>query len=312
MTAHAVALQESERASLVERAVEAGERQGSRDDLGDLYTFLTRYYCYVPIEEMRSREPVDLAGAALSHRQMAATRPQGRANVRTFTPTVEQHGWSTGHTVIEIVTDDMPFLVDSVISELNRLDCGIHLIVHPQMVVRRTVTGELVEILDMGPGAWAGGDHSHDSVIESWMHVEIDRQTLPARQEEISRELRRVLEDVRVAVEDWPLMMARITELVAELAASPPAGIDAKEVAEARRLLSWLAEGNFTFLGYREYLLTTAAELDGHEGGDGGDGGSCPCVEGQPSVAIEGDRRAGLRIPARTFPDDHEGVVLGG
>jgi len=273
MTAHAVALQESERASLVERAVEAGERQGSRDDLGDLRTFLTRYYCYVPIEEMRSRGPVDLAGAALSHRQMAATRPQGRANVRTFTPTVEQHGWSTGHTVIEIVTDDMPFLVDSVISELNRLDCGIHLIVHPQMVVRRTVTGELVEILDMGPGAWAGGDHSHDSVIESWMHVEIDRQTLPARQEEISRELRRVLEDVRVAVEDWPLMMARITELVAELAASPPAGIDAKEVAEARRLLSWLAEGNFTFLGYREYRLTTAAELDGHEGHEGGDDG---------------------------------------
>ncbi|MFN8079530.1 MAG: NAD-glutamate dehydrogenase [Kineosporiaceae bacterium] len=263
MTAHAVALQENERASIIERSVEAAERQGARESQHDLVTFLTRYYRYMPVEEMRSREPVDLAGAALSHRQAAATRPQGTAIVRTFTPTVEQHGWSAGHTVIEIITDDMPFLVDSVISELNRLGCGIHLIVHPQLVVRRTVTGELLEVLDLGPGDWHGGDHPHDSLVESWTHVEIDRQTLPSRQEEITRELRRVLEDVRVAVEDWPMMMTRVSEIISDLAVNPPVGIDQKEVAEARTLLAWLAEGNFTFLGYREYRLA-----DAHEGQD--------------------------------------------
>ncbi|MFZ0159184.1 MAG: NAD-glutamate dehydrogenase [Kineosporiaceae bacterium] len=256
MTAQADQMLEDERASLVARAAEAGERQGSREDQLELERFLARYYRHMPVEEMRAREAVDLAGAALSHRQIAAARPQGTANVRTFTPTVEHHAWSTGHTVIEIVTDDMPFLVDSVISELNRLGCGIHLIVHPLMVVRRSVTGELHEVMDLGVGAWRGGDHPHDSLVESWIHVEIDRQTLPSRLQEIAQGISRVLDDVRVAVEDWPLMSARVKEIITELETAPPPGIDPEEVAEARRLLTWMAEANFTFLGYREYRLT--------------------------------------------------------
>ncbi len=253
MTAQITIIQDSERISILDRAVEVGERQGSREPREELRAFLKRYYRYMPVEEMRLREPVDLAGAALSHRQLAGDRPQGKALVRTFTPSVEQHGWSTGHTVIEIVTDDMPFLVDSVISELNRQECGIHLMVHPQLVVRRKVTGELLEIVDIGPSRWRDSEHAHDSMVESWMHVEVDRQTSAARLEELGAAILRVLEDVRVAVEDWPLMMSRVTEIVAELAATPPTGVDPKEVAEARRLLAWLAEGNFTFLGYREY-----------------------------------------------------------
>ncbi len=262
MTAQADRMLEDERASIVVRAAEAGERQGSREELLELQHFLTRYYRHMPVEEMRARDSVDLAGAALSHRQIAATRPQGTANVRTFTPTVEQHAWSTGHTVIEIVTDDMPFLVDSVISELNRLGCGIHLIVHPLMVVRRAVTGELHEVMDLGVVAWRTGEHPHDSLVESWIHVEIDRQTVPARLQEITAGVSRVLEDVRVAVEDWPMMQARVAEIGQQILDTPPVGIDHKEVAEARRLLGWLAEGNFTFLGYREYRL---AEQDGQE-----------------------------------------------
>ncbi|MBL8929610.1 MAG: NAD-glutamate dehydrogenase [Kineosporiaceae bacterium] len=291
MTAHAVALQENERASIIDRAVEAADRQGARDGVPDLHTYLTRYFRFMPVEAMRAREPVDLAGAALSHRMAAAARAQGTAIVRSFTPTVEQHGWSTGHTVIEIITDDMPFLVDSVISELNRLECGIHLIVHPQLVVRRTVTGELVEVLDSGPSEWHSGDSPHDSLVESWMHVEIDRQTHPARLEEISHELRRVLEDVRVAVEDWPLMMARVTEIMTELTTAPPVGIDPREVAEARTLLGWLAEGNFTFLGYREYHLSSATgPADDGQGADGqAADGNDGAAEGQGTEGHDAD-----------------------
>src|SRR3954447_13920338 len=79
---------ESERDEIVDRAAEAGERSGHRHER--LRSFLQRYYRHVPIEDLAEREPLDLAGAALSHRQLATHRPQGTANVRVFTPTVDE------------------------------------------------------------------------------------------------------------------------------------------------------------------------------------------------------------------------------
>ncbi len=260
MRLHVSQLHETDRAEIIDRAADAGERQGSRDP--SLRAFLGRYYRHMALEELRERDPVDLAGAAMSHRQFATSRPQGTANVRVFTPTVEEHAWATGHTVIEIVTDDMPFLVDSVNSELARLDHQVHLVVHPQVVVRRTVTGDLLDLLDVSAHEWSTAEHARDSLVESWMHVEIDRETDPARLGLIAAGLRRVLDDVRVAVEDWPKMTERMTAFAQELAVAPPAGIDPAEVTRTRELLEWLAGGHFTFLGYREYRL---AVRDGHD-----------------------------------------------
>ena len=92
-------------------------------------------------------------------------RAPGEAKVRVCNPQFEQHGWQSAHTVVEIVSDDMLFLVDSVSMELARHGHGIHLLVHPIINVRRDDDGELVEV------APAGGDQ----LAESVMHVEIDR-----------------------------------------------------------------------------------------------------------------------------------------
>ncbi|NEE31645.1 NAD-glutamate dehydrogenase, partial [Streptomyces sp. SID7982] len=88
---------------------------------------------------------------------------------------------------VEVVTDDMPFLVDSVTNELSRQDRGIHLVIHPQVTVRRDVAGKLIEVLSGGPGTpkaegrkKSEGEQSelpHDALVESWIHVEIDRET---------------------------------------------------------------------------------------------------------------------------------------
>src|SRR5918911_3396779 len=245
--------QESERADIIDRAVEAAGRAGQREE--GVGPFLARYYKHVALEDLTERDPIDLAGAALSHRQLAVNRPQGAANVRVFTPTVDEYGWTSGHTVLEIVTDDMPFLVDSVTTELSRQDRGIHLLVHPQMVVRRDVTGRLLEVLDMSAGNWSRSDHPRDSLVESWIHVEIDRETDRSRLDAVQQGVLSVLDDVRVAVEDWPKMKQRARDIAAELAAAPPRGLPADEVEEGRELLGWLAEDHFTFLGYREYRL---------------------------------------------------------
>ena len=244
---------ESQRREILEHAAEAAERAGHRHE--ELQAFLARYYRHVPIEDLAERHPLDLAGAALAHRQLALHRPRGTANVRVFTPTVDEYGWASGHTVVEIVTDDMPFLVDSVTAELARQERSIHLLVHPQVVVRRDVVGTLLEVLTVSPTDWAKGGYPRDSVVESWIHVETDRETDEARRDELRDGIRSVLEDVRVAVEDWPKMRQRAVEIGAALEASPPAGVPTAEVEEARALLGWLVDDHFTFLGYRDYRL---------------------------------------------------------
>src|SRR5919108_43358 len=82
-----------------------------------------------------------------------------------------QHGWQSGHTVVELVCDDMPFLVDSTTMELSGHGTGIHLLIHPVVRVRRDADGELVAVLP--PDA----PEEEGTRTESFMHVEIDRQS---------------------------------------------------------------------------------------------------------------------------------------
>ncbi len=211
------------------------------------------YYRHVAAEDIVGRDPVDILGAAASHLQLAAHRPTGRAAVRVLTATVEEQGWASGHTVVEVITDDMPFLVDSIMAELSRQDRAIHLVVHPQVLVRRDLRGELLEVLDDDAGAPGPADAS----LEAWVHVEIDRETELEDVEQITAQLRRVLSDVREAVEDWAKMRNRALDLAGELEAQPPTARSADDVAEGVALLRWLAADHFTFLGARSYELLT-------------------------------------------------------
>ncbi|MCX5261597.1 NAD-glutamate dehydrogenase [Streptomyces canus] len=258
------------KAELLERAARVAENSpagvhlptGSTDedtprtpdtpDSETVLAFLQRYYLHTAPEDLTDRDPVDIYGAALSHFRLGETRPQGTANVRVHTPTVEENGWTCTHTVVEVVTDDMPFLVDSVTNELTRQGRGIHVVIHPQVVVRRDLTGKLIEVLTLPPV----GDLPHDAHTESWIHVEIDRETDRGDLKQITADLLRVLSDVRESVEDWEKMRDAALRMADELPAEPVAtDLRDMEIDEARELLRWLAADHFTFLGFREYQL---------------------------------------------------------
>ncbi|MCZ4102411.1 NAD-glutamate dehydrogenase [Streptomyces sp. So13.3] len=254
------------RAARVAENSPAGGHPGQGLDAEALTAFLQRYYLHSAPEDLLDRDPVDVFGAALSHHRLAEVRPQGTANVRVHTPTVEENGWACSHTVVEVVTDDMPFLVDSVTNALSQADRAIHVVVHPQIVVRRDVTGKLLEIIGNGCSLHDnGGDPDnlpHDALTESWIHVEIDRETDREDLKQITAELRGALSDVRESVEDWTKMREATLRIAEELAATPPP-LPEQEVGEAWELMKWLADDHFTFLGYREYELTTDAGPDG-------------------------------------------------
>lgn len=254
------------RAARVAENSPAGGPPGQGLDAEALLAFLQRYYLHTAPEDLLDRDPVDVFGAALSHYRLAELRPQGTANVRVHTPSVEENGWTCSHTVVEVVTDDMPFLVDSVTNALSQANRAIHVVVHPQIVVRRDVTGKLLEIIDSACGVHdnsvASADLPHDALTESWIHVEIDRETDRDDLKEITAELRGALSDVRESVEDWTKMREATLRIAEELKATPPP-LPEQEVGEAWELMRWLADDHFTFLGYREYELITAAGPDG-------------------------------------------------
>ncbi|MEZ0075017.1 NAD-glutamate dehydrogenase [Planotetraspora sp. GP83] len=225
-----------------------GAHQGDGEDV---LAFLRQYYNHVAPEDLAERNPVDVFGPALAHRHLAEHRPQGRAVVRVFTPTLDEYGWDPGHSVVQIVTDDMPFLLDTVTTELDRHELGTHLIVHPQMWVRRDMTGAL-----LGRGK---DDMTGQTLHESWMHIEIDRQSDSAVLKQLESDLQRVLLDARCAVEDFAKMRALAVQTSEDLAVNPPP-LDPAGVEDSLELLRWLADGHFTFLGYREYRLEQTEE----------------------------------------------------
>ncbi|HEY3688415.1 MAG TPA: NAD-glutamate dehydrogenase [Streptosporangiaceae bacterium] len=242
---------------LLRRAAEvcahtSGSRGGGPEQTA---SFLRLYYRRVDAEDLRGRDPVNVYGPALSHRQLGEERPEGRALVRVYTPTVDEYGWDPGHTMVEIVTDDMPYLVDSVTMEIERHDIDVHWVVHPQIGVTRDITGTLQST---GEPFEKPGAQEHN---ESWMHFEIDRQTDPAVLRQLEGDLQRILGDVRSADEDT----AKMTQIARDISgrlADKGAPVTEGEVADGVELLRWLADGNFVFVGYREYNLETSDDGD--------------------------------------------------
>ncbi|MDQ3479816.1 MAG: NAD-glutamate dehydrogenase, partial [Actinomycetota bacterium] len=232
---------------------------GAAVDRRNVCDLLNLYYHHVAPEDILGRSAIDVYGAAINHYRLAKARPQGTAAVRVFTPSIDDNEWAAeGHSVIEIVTDDMPFLVDSVTMALSADDRSIYAVIHPQLLVRRDVTGQLHELCD---GDSVGADLESDLLRESWMHIEIDRETDPGELERIEQTLLRGLRDVREAVEDWARMREQAREIVRDLESQPPP-LPIAEVTEGRALLDWLADDHFTFLGYREYQLQTVEGED--------------------------------------------------
>ncbi|MBL6277431.1 NAD-glutamate dehydrogenase [Micromonospora fiedleri] len=224
----------------------------------DAATLVGRFWRFAPDEELIGFTAEEMLEAARDHRELAEQRVPGELKLRIHSPDAEQH-----HSVIEIVTDDMPFLVDSVTALLNSHHLDVHLLVHPLVVVRREPLGRLIEVAaDVEPDDAIAGD-----LVESWMHIEIDPVRDPAERDKLRRELQRVLTDVREAVEDWPKMRQQALSLADDLAAArtsdnrPP--VPEKDITDSVELLRWLAHDHFTFLGYREYRLVSDSDKGG-------------------------------------------------
>ncbi|HEY8509721.1 MAG TPA: NAD-glutamate dehydrogenase [Steroidobacteraceae bacterium] len=241
------------RLALIERIAGSVRRKSGNIPLDVERRFLRAYFRRVGEEDLAQRSPESLAKAALAHLQMGARpRTPGQALVRVFNPDPERDGFESSHTVVMVVTDDMPFLVDSLHIVFNRAEAAVHLIVHPVLAVQRDSRGRL---RDVAPSEVNG------AAAESWQLYEIDRIVEPERLETLQKQIESTLSDVRAAVEDWMPMRKRVLAITSELQRNPPP-IPAEEIDEARALLEWMEEQHFVFLGYRYYHLQRGSSTD--------------------------------------------------
>ena len=266
--------------------------------------FVRHFYAHVPPDDVVQRSADDLYGAALSLWEFAQQRPAGTAKVRVFNPQPGEHGWASPRTIVEIVNDDMPFLVDSVTAALNALDLDVHLVIHPifHIGATRRAGSTLLGADEGAPGA----------LRESLMHVEVTEQSRLRRAgadrgDALPRAGRRARRGRRLAA--MRTALARGARRAGEPAAAAAAARDRR----GDRVPRWLDDDNFTFLGYREYRFEPTGDrrlaLGSTRRGLG--------ILRDPISVFDGLRSSSTlppevqRVPPPAHPPDHHQVRTG-
>jgi glutamate dehydrogenase len=215
----------------------------------------------VPPEDLRMVPPEALADlAASAYRHLSAPRSPGAPDLRLTDVEIERGGRGREVTVVEVVNDNMPFLLDSTLAELVEQGYEPLLVAHPILAVERNGQGRLVRL-----GGEATASATPGFRRESFIHIHLERIDDGRARERLLEGLGRVYADVAVAVRDWVDMRSRVRHLIETWRANPPP-LDPGEIKEALAFLDWMVADNFTFLGVREYRFVEGQAADTVEG----------------------------------------------
>jgi glutamate dehydrogenase len=213
----------------------------------ELAEFVCAYFENADPNELQTRNPATLMAVANAHLRLLDLPPgASNARIRVFNPTLAEDGFASENTVIQIVQDDMPFLVDSVTMAVNRSGRIAHWIVHPLLIIQRDARNRLTKT------TLAGSQRHQTDSIQSFIFVECDRIGGEEERLAMAVELSRVLGDVRASVEDWPAMLGRLQSVCVD---SSRASLSTPGQQEGIEFLRWLEDQHFTFLGARDYAL---------------------------------------------------------
>ena len=204
--------------------------------------FAAQLYAHAVAEDVLCYAAADLADLVERAFDFLTERKPGAPKIRCATVALKASGERKAVSVVEIVNDDMPFLVDSVMAEIGERRLIVQLVAHPVFGVRRE-GAKLIAVGAPDTGA-----------RESFIHIHLEPIADEAACADLERALAGVLGEVRLAVQDWRTMLERVNGMVADLKTNPPP-LPVDEVAEAVQFLQWLLADNFTFLGMRNYIF---------------------------------------------------------
>jgi len=234
---------DQEKQDLLQQVIGILSEQCSSTKAKQARYYAEAFFRRVPMEELSHENPSALAAIVSEQMDFISKRPANEALVSVFNPTLEDDGWESQHTVVEMVNDDMPFLVDSANVVMSEMNIGVHLMIHPVIHVERDDQGQV-------KGYYSSSENK--GAAESIIHMQIDRHNDPDILARIQSKLKSAMHDVRLAVSDWKQMLDKANESVAQLpqwAAVADPGV----VKECQDFLSWMKNNHFVFLGCRDY-----------------------------------------------------------
>lgn len=156
-------------------------------------------------------------------------------------------------TIVEILNDNMPFLVSSVMGHLTVNGYEPQLVLHPLFVVERDEQGQLQEF--HGTHGPSGPSARRESLI----HIHIARLDVEEQRQALEEALKKVLQDVRCAVKDWQPMRGRLQQAIEDYT-NTRTPYSKAQLDEAIQFLEWMAADNFTLLGMREFIFEGGVE----------------------------------------------------
>ncbi|MDZ4811753.1 MAG: NAD-glutamate dehydrogenase [Pseudomonadota bacterium] len=217
-------------------------------------TLVRLFFQRVSDEDLGLRSVAGWASLVSGIFDFLQVRKAESASVRVFNPGKDDEGWETSHTVIQVMTDDMPFLVDSVGMAISACENVVRAGVHPVFLVERDAGGHLLSIAEEGHAETRGKP-------ESLMHFEVDRRAEPEELERLRNAVVEALFDVRAAVRDWPAMRDKLESIATQIV-NRDLPMDADGKSELQAFLRWLGDDHFTLLGYRAYETVTEGKDD--------------------------------------------------
>ena len=236
----------------------------------ELTFFVRQVYDKMPIMDLETLEPEVAAAIAVSGYDFISERTPHKPKIRVFKPEKKQYGWKSDRTVIEIIGDDMPFLVDSVTAELARHDLSIYELIHPVLRVKRDKKGKLIKVKERGDSVTKRDRSSDDgeTITESFMHIHVSALPEDISKKDLEKNISHVLNAVSFAVADWREILSKI-DINLDIIDHAPASFRSEDVAEVKDFLQWLRDNNFVFLGYMEYDFVDAKKKDAYDVVDG-------------------------------------------
>ncbi|WP_232053862.1 NAD-glutamate dehydrogenase [Microbulbifer sp. GL-2] len=231
--------------------------------------FAQQFLHQYPLEDLEGRRLVDVYGCIYSWWNFIQQRSDDLPKVRIFNPRLEDDGWECSHTVIGILLRDMPFLVDSVRMEINQRNTVIHSIKSTVLRLERNASGKLKhllpprgESLDLSYEHVSGKDHKpvkgSKLFNEALIYIEVNHDTSTEFASGLATALKDILGDVELVVDDYAPMLETCSAMEGQLRAG--LSEDETNLLEACAFMQWMRDGNFTFLGYREYEFSQVGD----------------------------------------------------
>ncbi|MGJ8693895.1 MAG: NAD-glutamate dehydrogenase [Thalassotalea sp.] len=247
---------------ILKNVVQLIHQKVPKDTAGLIEQFSSLLYSNISSLDLANRNDSDMYGATLSLWNSLNAHQDHQPIIKVFNPEVSKHGWKSSHTIIEIIINDMPFLVDSIRILLNRKGLSPHLILSCPLSVERDSNHQVTALHS------ASQPKAKANEKESVFFIEIDRQTEQKKIVELQTALAAVISDVSLTVNDWQPMLAKLQQSI-EALKSADLPCDENERNASLEFLLWLADNNFTLMGYRSYDIkkvkgdiTLTANLD--------------------------------------------------